>query len=97
MSPKTLLYVKGGYTNARYGVLGSDGTTTLDQRIDLDGYRVGGGLEYAFSPKTFGRIEYRYSHYGKGEFDFGGQTPDSSRFNVDTDRHQIAVTYGLRF
>lgn len=97
MSPKTMLYVKGGYTNARYAMLASDGTTTLDQRIDLDGYRVGGGLEYAFSPKTFGRIEYRYSHYGKGELDFGGQTPDSSRFNVDTDRHQIAVTYGLRF
>jgi outer membrane immunogenic protein len=56
---------------------------------------VGGGIEYAFSPKTFGRIEYRYSNYGRANFNFDGNT--SQRFNIDTDRHQVVASYGLRF
>lgn len=97
MSPRSMIYAKGGYTNARYNLQSSDGSIVQDQRLDTDGYRVGGGLEYAFSPKTFGRIEYRYSNYKKGEFDFNAGTPDSARFNIDTDRHQVVASYGLRF
>jgi outer membrane immunogenic protein len=66
-----------------------------DYRLTTDGYRVGGGLEYAFSPKTFGKIEYRYSNYSRANFNFNGNTSD--RFDIDTDRHQIVATYGLRF
>lgn len=95
MSPKAMLYVKGGYTNMHYKLQGTDGTTSEDYRLTTDGYRVGGGLEYAFSPKTFGKIEYRYSNYSRANFNFDGNTSD--RFDIDTDRHQIVATYGLRF
>lgn len=97
MSPSTMLYLKGGYTNARFNVLGTDGTTTLDQRLDTDGYRVGAGVEQKFGSSAYGKLEYRYSNYSKGELDFDGDTPDSSRFGIDTDRHQVVASVGLRF
>lgn len=97
MSPVTMLYVKGGYTNARFGLLGTDGTTNLDQRLDTDGFRVGAGVEQKFSSNMFGKVEYRYSNYKRAEFDFNGDTPDSSRFDIDTDRHQVVASVGLRF
>lgn len=97
VSPQTLVYVKGGYTNARFNLEGTDGTTDLRQRLDTDGYRVGAGVEYAMTPRSFVKLEYRYSNYKKGEFDFNGSTPDSSRFNIDTDRHQVVAGVGVRF
>ena len=96
-SPNMMIYVKGGYTNQRYDYEGTDGTIDLRQKLDTDGYRIGAGVEYALTPNTYLGAEYRYSNYSKGELDFAGNTPDSSRFNVDTDRHQVMVTAGYRF
>lgn len=92
-----LAYIKGGYTNARYNLVGTDGTVNLNQRLDTDGWRLGGGVELAVSENAFAKIEYRYSKYSEAEFDFEGQTPDSSRFRIDTDRHQVVASVGLRF
>lgn len=97
VSPRTMVYGKAGYTNARFGLVGTNGTTSLDQRLDTDGYRVGAGVEYAVSNNAFAKLEYRYSNYSRGEFDFNGNTPDSSRFDIDTDRHQVVVGAGIRF
>lgn len=97
VSPSTLVYVKGGYTNARFNLEGRDGTTSLRQRLDTDGYRVGAGVEQKFGTNTFARLEYRYSKYSKGEYDYNGGTPDSSRFTLDTDRHQVVAAVGVRF
>lgn len=97
MSPGTMAYVKAGYSNQRYLLQGTDGTTSLNQRLDIDGYRVGAGLEQNLGPNSFVKVEYTYSNYGKGEFDFNGDTPDSSRFDIDTDRHAIMAGVGVRF
>ena len=97
VSPSTLVYVKGGYTNARFNLLGTNGTVNLNQRLDTDGWRVGAGVEQKFGSNTFGRLEYRYSNYTKGEYDYNGSTPDSSRFSLDTDRHQVVASVGVRF
>lgn len=97
MSPKTLLYVKGGYTNARFALEGNGGGFSASQRLDTDGWRAGAGIEQKLGNHGFGRIEYRYSNYNKGEFDFNGDTPDSSRFKLDTDRHQVVASVGVRF
>ena len=96
-SPRTMVYVKGGYTNTRFGLEGTNGTISRDQRLDTDGFRVGAGVEHQLSGNAFVKAEYRYSNYSKGEFDFNGTTPDSSRFHIDTDRHQVVVGAGLRF
>ncbi|ABC63648.1 outer membrane protein [Erythrobacter litoralis] len=94
---QALAYVKGGYTNAKLNIRSNDGTTKFDTDYDLDGYRVGGGLEYAINRNMFVNAEYRYSNYSRAEVDFDGTLPDSDRFDVDLDRHQVSVGLGVRF
>lgn len=96
-SPTTMVYAKGGYTNQRFSVTGSDGTVDLSQKLDTDGWRAGAGIEQAIGRNTYIGAEYRYSNYKEGEVDFEGNTPDTSRFNLDTDRHQVMATAGVRF
>ena len=95
-SPTTMLYAKGGYTNAHLRVLAGSTNTTTDNAFNLDGYRVGAGVEHAIGAHSYARIEYRYSNYGRAQVDYasGGQ---SNKFDVDTDRHQGVVSYGIRF
>ena len=54
-------------------------------------------MEHSINGNAYAKLEYRYSNYSRGEFDFAGQTPDSSRFSLDTDRHQVVAGVGLRF
>ncbi|WP_404336339.1 outer membrane protein [Sphingomonas sp. MMS12-HWE2-04] len=93
----TLLYAKGGYTNARLNVLADDGSTVLrDQNFQLDGWRVGAGVEKSIGTNTYAKLEYRYSNYTDADF----QYPDGSTtntFSVDTDRHQVVAGVGFRF
>ena len=67
---RTLLYAKAGYTNARARVSYDDGTasTALDftDHRNLDGVRVGGGIQFGLSDHTYLRTEYRYSNYQDG-------------------------------
>lgn len=94
---KALAYVKGGYTNAKYNIRSDDGTTEFDNDYDVDGWRLGAGVEYAFSQNMFVNAEYRYSNYSEAEVDFDGTLPDTERFGVDLDRHQVVVGVGVRF
>ena len=95
-SPTTMIYAKGGYTNARLRVLAGSTTQTTDTSFNLDGYRVGAGVEHALSPNTYVKAEYRYSNYGRASVLYGSGTT-SGKFDVDTDRHQGVVSYGFRF
>lgn len=97
VGPDAMIYAKGGYTNAKYDVLSNDGTTEFTQDIDTDGYRIGAGAEYALSNNAFVKLEYRYSNYSDAEIDFDGDLPDSDRFSIDTDRHQVMAGVGFRF
>ncbi|TCD05427.1 porin family protein [Erythrobacteraceae bacterium CFH 75059] len=94
--PDLLVYAKGGYTNARYDVNAGLGGTALSSRLNADGYRIGGGFEYALSGNSFAKLEYRYSNYSRAEVDFGRNTA-SDRFDIDLDRHQIVAGFGIRF
>ncbi len=95
-SPSTLVYAKGGYTNARLNVLATDGTTELRENFELDGWRIGAGIEQAIGTNSYAKLEYRYSNYSNANFEYsnGAITED---FDIDTDRHQIAVGVGFRF
>ncbi|MDV3457568.1 outer membrane beta-barrel protein [Sphingomonas sp. HF-S4] len=53
--PNTLVYAKGGLTNARVNIDTFGGVNT-------DGYRFGGGVEHDFGG-FYGKVEYRYSRY----------------------------------
>jgi outer membrane immunogenic protein len=96
LSPTTLLYAKGGYTNAKFESRFDDGAgTVFNNGITADGYRLGAGIEQKFAlfgPSGFIKAEYRYSNYSNldiGEDDFD--------FDVDFDRHQAVVGVGVRF
>ena len=96
-TPNTLLYAKGGYTNAKFDIRSNDGTREFVNDIDTDGYRIGAGVEHAMSSGVYIKGEYRYSNYSRAEIDMEGTLPDSDRFDIDTDRHQVMASVGYRF
>ncbi len=62
VSPTANLYVKGGYTNARFkATAGGD-----SESANFDGYRLGAGGQLAISGKAYVGGEYRYSDYEDG-------------------------------
>ncbi|MCW1432165.1 outer membrane protein [Novosphingobium sp. JCM 18896] len=58
-----LIYGKVGYTNARMTAEYTGPATNLELSDNLEGYRVGGGVEFGEGALRF-RGEYRYSNYG---------------------------------
>lgn len=65
--PKTLIYAKAGYTNARFTRTATVGTAISPiDKGNYDGWRVGGGLEYALSPSMFVKAEATVSGYEDG-------------------------------
>lgn len=64
-----LIYAKAGYTNARFGYDyddGGNGSTDFGGGRNLDGVRVGAGVEHALGTRTYLKAEYRYSNYQDG-------------------------------
>ncbi|MFO1240873.1 MAG: outer membrane beta-barrel protein [Sphingomonadaceae bacterium] len=94
VSPKTMIYAKGGYTNAKFNARYADATgTVFTQGRTADGYRLGAGIEQKFNlfgPSGFIKAEYRYSNYKN--LDVG-----ANDVNIDVDRHQVVVGLGVRF
>jgi outer membrane immunogenic protein len=83
VTPKALVYVRGGYANnrVRTTLATTGGPITLSS--NLDGWQVGGGLEYAITDHISARAEYRFSDLGS----HGGQF----------DRHQTLVGVSYNF
>ena len=83
VAPKTLLYAKAGYSNARFSADykdGGTGATNSSSASNLDGVRVGGGVEHELGSKSYVKAEYRYTNYEKG-----------------AERHQLLAGVGVRF
>ena len=97
VSPQALLYAKGGYTNARFGLDADDGAGfNEDFSATLDGFRVGAGVEYLFGTNVYGKVEYRYSNYSSLKYN-DTLFNDSNEIGVDLDRHQVVAGVGFRF
>lgn len=62
VSPTANLYVKGGYTNARFKA--TDGVVT--DAANFDGYRLGAGGQLTLTNKAYVGAEYRHSNYEQG-------------------------------
>lgn len=62
VSPTANLYVKGGYTNARFKA--TDGEDTFAENVD--GFRLGAGGQLTLTGKAYVGAEYRYSNYEQG-------------------------------
>jgi len=83
VTDKALVYVRGGYANTRVRTTLDGLTGPVTASDNLDGWQVGGGLEYAISDRISARAEYRYSDLGSN----GGQY----------DRHQTLVGVSYNF
>src|SRR3546814_20384602 len=95
-TPATLIYAKGGYTNPRLYLIAGDEDSETGEHFNLDGYRLGAGVEQKVGSNAYAKVEYRYSNYGDARLEFanGGNTDN---FSVDTDRHQVVAGVGWRF
>lgn len=96
VAPSTMIYAKGGYTNAKFESRFDDGAGTIyNNGVTADGYRIGAGIEQKFNlfgPSGFIKAEYRYSNYKN--IDIG---QDDYDLDTDFDRHQAVVGVGVRF
>lgn len=86
---RTLLYAKGGYTNAgfdtRYTSPNSTPAIDIHDKDHVDGWRLGAGAEVKLTDKFYLKGEYRYSDYG------------SDNNGIDAKRHQVVGGVGVRF
>jgi outer membrane immunogenic protein len=88
VTPQSLLYVRGGYSNARYTLrLGDAGLSE-----NRDGWTLGGGFEQSFGNNVSGRVEYRYSDYGRDTAVDGGST-----FEGKLSRNQVMAGIAYRW
>lgn len=83
VTDKALVYVRGGYANNRVRTTLAAATGTVSASDNLDGWQVGGGVEYAITDRISARAEYRYSDFGTN----GGHY----------DRHQTLVGVSYNF
>lgn len=83
VTEKALIYVRGGYANTRVRTTLDGLTGPVTASDNLEGWQVGGGLEYALSDRISARAEYRYSDLGSN----GGHY----------DRHQALVGVSYNF
>ena len=67
VNPQTLLYVRGGYTNARIRTTITDAAGIDSASSDRDGWLAGGGIERQVAQNVSARVEYRYSKLSEGD------------------------------
>ena len=101
-SPRTLIYGKGGYTNAKLNFDVDAGLAdTIDVDATVDGYRLGAGVEQVLNGDAIGNafvnVEYRYSNYSGFSFDDDAFDEEDLGTDIDIDRHQLMAGVGIRF
>lgn len=82
-TPATLIYVRGGYSNARVRTTITTNAKKASSSDNRDGWMVGGGVERMITDHVSTRVEYRYADLGEGTEKF--------------DRHQVLVGAAYRF
>ena len=85
VSDKVMLFAKGGYSNQRISATYTLDDETVSESDTVNGFRLGAGVELDLG-QPFARLEYRYSDYGS-----------FSDTELETSRHQVMLTAGLRF
>jgi outer membrane immunogenic protein len=67
VDPQTLIYARGGYTNARVRTTLTDAAGVSRASNSQDGWVVGGGVERVIAQNVSARLEYRYSKLSEGD------------------------------
>jgi outer membrane immunogenic protein len=100
-APSTLIYGKAGYTNTSIEFAAESADDRFELDSNVDGLRLGAGVEQLFGPNMYGKLEYRYSNYKNldfsDDFDFEDLEGEDFGTDIDLDRHQVMVGLGFRF
>jgi outer membrane immunogenic protein len=67
-------------------------TATSDDRNAVCGWTAGAGIDAKLTDKVFGRVEYRYTDYGKEAFNVGG-----TRQDVRDNSNTVEAGIGVKF
>ncbi len=90
-TPDSLLYVRGGYANARFTL--RDANTNISE--NRDGWQIGAGFEQQLMHNVSARIEYAYSRFGNDQLPALASDLGVSDARLKYSRN--AVTAGLNF
>lgn len=95
-----LVYGRGGYSRGRYSLAYDGDTAVATSPIyviadSAGGYHYGGGLEMAFTPNFYGRLEYVRTRYHRLET--VNPLDDDIDVTIRTRRNQVTAGLGLRF
>lgn len=94
-TPSTLIYGKAGYTNTSIEYDEENGTEPpIELDDEVEGLRLGAGVEQMFGDNLYGKVEYRYSNYSSLQNSGDGTDAD---VDIDLDRHQVVAGVGMRF
>jgi outer membrane immunogenic protein len=66
-NPQTLLYVRGGYANARVRTTLTNAASILSDSDNQDGWIAGAGVERQLTQNVSARLEYRYSKLSESD------------------------------
>ena len=83
VNPQTLIYVRGGYTNARVHTTVTNAAGIKSASDNEDGWLAGAGVERQITQNVSARVEYRYSKFGEN----GGKDQ----------RHRVLAGLSYRF
>lgn len=83
VNPQTLIYVRGGYTNARVHTTVTNAAGMKSASDNEDGWLAGAGVERQITQNVSARVEYRYSKFGEN----GGKDQ----------RHRVLAGLSYRF
>jgi outer membrane immunogenic protein len=67
VNPQTLLYIRGGYTNARVRTTITNAADIQSASDNQDGWLAGAGVERQVAQNVSARVEYRYSKLSEGD------------------------------
>ena len=56
------------------------------------GWTAGGGVDVKLTEQVFGRVEYRYTDFGSGDFNTG-----SGPQSVDSNENRVTFGVGMKF
>ena len=88
-------YVAGGvaFGNIKNTAWSVDGEHRVSASKTMTGWTIGGGVDYAATDNVILRLEYRYTDYGKKDFDFGGEELLGDKFKTHDVRLGVAYKF----
>jgi outer membrane immunogenic protein len=93
VDPQSLVYVRGGYSNAQYKL--DNGVNRVSE--DRDGYTLGTGYERQLTRNVSARVEYNYSNFGKDNLPSVAAALAADSAELKYRRHAVTAGMNLRF